>query len=77
LPRALQDVLDFAFVPVGHGGNDCLFIGEIAINQADTDARLCADIVHTSLVKAALSEANQGCIEDLGPAIEGGFELGG
>jgi len=32
--------------------------------------------VHTGLVKAAVGEANQGRIEDLGSAIEGWFELG-
>jgi len=76
LPGAFQDFLDFIFVPVSHGRNDCFFVGEIPINQAHTDARLCADIVHTGLVKATLGETNQGCIEDLGAAIEGGFELG-
>jgi hypothetical protein len=32
--------------------------------------------VHTGLVKAALGETNQGCVEDLGSAIKGGFQLG-
>ena len=64
-------------MPVGHGRNHRLFIGEIAINQTDADTRFCTDIVHTGLVKAALGETNQGCIEDLGGAIEGGgFGLG-
>ena len=40
LSGAFQDVLDFVFVPVGHGRNDSFFVGEIAINQADADARL-------------------------------------
>jgi hypothetical protein len=61
--------LDFVFVSVGHGRNDCLFVGEIAINQANTNAGLGADIVHTGLVKATLGEANQGSIEDLDAAI--------
>ncbi len=68
--------LDLAFVPVGHGRNDRLFVGEIAINQTNADAGLGADIVHAGLVKAALGEANEGSIEDLGAPIEGRFKLG-
>jgi hypothetical protein len=32
--------------------------------------------MHAGLVEAALTEANKGGIEDLGPTIEGGFNLG-
>ena len=73
MPGAFQDFLDLLLVPVGHRRNDRLFVGEIAINQSDAYARFGADIVHTGLVKAAFGEANQGGIEDLGPAIESGF----
>ena len=76
MPGALEHVLDFVFVPVGHGRDDRLFVFEIAIDQADADACLGADIVHAGLVKAAFGETNHGGIEDLGAAIEGRFELG-
>jgi hypothetical protein len=32
--------------------------------------------MHAGLVKAAVTEANEGGIEDLGSTIKGGFELG-
>jgi hypothetical protein len=37
---------------------------------------LGTDIVHTGLVKAAFGETNKGGLQDLGPSIESGFELG-
>ena len=57
-------------MPIGHGGNDGLLVDEIAIDQADADSGFGADIVHAGLVKAALGEANDGGLEDLGASID-------
>ena len=56
-------------MPVGHGRNDSFLIGEIPVDQPNANAGFAADVVHTGLVKAALGEANQGRINDLGAAI--------
>ena len=53
-------------MPRRHGGNDRLLVFEIAIDQSDADAGLGANIVHAGLVKAALGEANDRCIQYLG-----------
>ncbi len=58
LLRALEDLVNFLLMPIGHCGNDRILILEIAINQANTDPGLGADVVHAGLVKASLSEAD-------------------
>ena len=67
--RALQYFVDFFLVPVGHRGNDRVLVLEIAINQANADTGLGANVVHAGLVEASFSEADQGCIENLGASI--------
>ena len=69
LSGALQHLTDLFLMPVRHCGNDRVLILEIAINQANTDPGLGADVVHAGLVKASLSEADQGRIENLGVSI--------
>jgi len=73
---ALQDLMNFLFMPIGHCRNDRVFVLEIAINQTDTDPSLGADVVHAGLVKASLGEANQRGIENLGASIGARFYLG-
>src|SRR6266481_9752805 len=76
LLRALEDFVNFCFMPIGHCGNDGVLVLKITINEADTDPSLRANIVHTGLVEASLGEADQGRIEDLGASIGTRFYLG-
>ena len=63
-------------MPVRHGGDDRVFVFEIAIDQTDADPGLGTDIVHAGLMKTAFGEANHGRLEDLVRAIRGRFVLG-
>jgi hypothetical protein len=56
-------------MPIGHCRNDRILILEIAINEADTDPGLGANVVHAGLVEASFGEADQGRIENLGASI--------
>jgi hypothetical protein len=62
-------------MPIGHGCDDGLFVFEVAVDQTDADAGFGADIVHTGLVETVFGETDDGSVEDLGPTIEGGFNL--
>jgi hypothetical protein len=53
----------------GHRRNHRFLIFEIAINQTYANPCLAADIVHAGLVKAALGEADQRSVKDLGTPI--------
>ncbi len=66
---ALEDLMNFFFMPIGHCGNDRILVLEIAINQANADPSLCANVVHAGLVEASFGEADQGRIENLGVSI--------
>src|SRR5439155_12050176 len=76
LLRALQDLMNFLFMPIGHCGNDGVLVVKIAINEADADPSLRADVVHAGLVKSSLGEANERGIENLGASIGARFYLG-
>ena len=58
---------------VRHGGDDRLFVFEIAIDQPDTDAGFGADIVHARLMEASLGEANHRGLKNLSGAIRAWF----
>ena len=75
MPGTFEDLLDFILMPIGHGGNDGLLIGEIAIDQADADPGLRTDIVHARLVEAPFGKANYCRIKDLCSSIETGIGL--
>ena len=60
-------------MPLGHGSDDGLFVGEIAVDQPHADPGLGADVVHAGLVESALGEANDRGFEDLGAAVKGRF----
>ncbi len=69
LLRALEDLMNFFLMPIGHCGNDRILVLEIAINQANADPGLCANVVHAGLVEASFGEADKGGIENLGASI--------
>ena len=69
---ALEHFRNFSFVSVGHRSDDRFLILKIAIDQADTDASLGADVVHARLMKSVFGEANERSLEDLRSAIESG-----
>ena len=70
LSGAFEERLDLVLMAVGHGGNDGLLVFEIAVDEADADSGLGADVVHAGLVEAAFGEADHGGVEDLLAAIE-------
>jgi hypothetical protein len=76
LSCAFQHFADLFFVAIRHRGNDRLLVFEIAIDKPYANPSLGADIVHAGLVKAALGEADQGGIEDLGAPVGTRFHLG-
>src|SRR5215212_2091270 len=75
LPGKLQKLLNFLFMLLRHGANDCLFILEVAIDEANADAGFSADIVHAGEVKSLPGEAKDRGIDDLGLTIGGGIVL--
>src|SRR4030095_11325165 len=76
LLRALQDLMNFLFMPIGHCGNNGILVLKIAINEANADPGFGANVVHAGLVEASLSEADQGRIKNLGASIRAGVCLG-
>ena len=76
LSGALQDLLNFLFMPIGHCRNDRILVFEIAINEADADPSLSADVMHAGLVKPSLGEAHQRRVKNLGGPIEAMVYLG-
>ena len=43
---------------------------KMPVDQTDADSSFGADVVHARLMKSALGEADDGRLENLGPAIE-------
>ncbi len=77
LPRTLQNFVDLFLVPIGHGGNHGFLVLKVAVDQADADPGLSADIVHAGLVEAAFRETSHRGVEDLGRPVESyRFDLG-
>jgi hypothetical protein len=60
-------------MPIGHGGNDGLFVFEVTIDQTDTYSGLGADVVHAGLMKTAFSEAVHGGGKDLLTPVSNGI----
>src|SRR6476469_3303735 len=71
-PGALEQIVDLALVPLGHRGNDGLFVGKITVDQPDTDPGLGTDVVHAGLVEPASSKADNCGLKNLGATIDEG-----
>src|SRR6187200_1554853 len=70
-----QHLLDLLFVPIGHGRDNGFLIFEVAVDQTDANAGFSTNVVHTSLVETVFGETDDGGVEDLTSAIEGGLNL--
>ena len=73
LSGPLQDLCNLFLVFFSDRGDDFILVSKIAIDEADADAGLSADVVHRSLVKTRLGKANYGGVEDLSATIIRGF----
>ena len=73
---SLEQIAEVLLVLLGEGGDDGFLARKVAIDQADANAGLGADVVHAGLVEPAFGEANHRGAKDLRPPVERGVSLG-